>query len=120
MVKPTKLKSKMSRAGEPLYEASSGNVFADLGFADADDRLARSELALSIARFIRARKLTQTAAAALLGIDQPKVSRLLAGKLNGFSTEQLLRFLTVLGHDVSIVVRKRRDREPGLLTVDAP
>lgn len=109
----------MSKTREPDHEQGSGNVFADLGFADADDRLARSELALSIARVIRARKLTQTAAARLLGTDQPKVSRLLAGKLNGVSTEQLIRFLTALGHDVAIVVRERPDRGRGTLSVEA-
>ena len=54
-----------------------------------------------------------------IGVDQPKVSRLLAGKLNGFSTEQLMRFLTSLGHDVAIVVRARADRARGRFTVDA-
>lgn len=109
----------MSSSKAADHEVGSGNVFADLGFADADDRLARSKLAQSIAQVIAARKLTQTAAARLLGIDQPKVSRLLAGKLAGFSTEQLMRFLTTLGHDVAIVVRERKGGERGRLRVEA-
>lgn len=90
-------------------EPSSGNVFADLGFAHADEELAKADLALRISQLIAGRKLTQKKAAALLGIDQPKVSALLRGKLAGFSTERLLRFLNTLGQDVDIVVRPSRD-----------
>jgi len=87
-------------------EASSGNVFQDLGVAEPEEALAKSELAVLIARAIRARSLTQAKAGQLLGIDQPKVSELLRGRLTQFSTERLLRFLTALGHDVKIVVGK--------------
>ena len=66
---------------------SSGNVFADLGLPDAEDLLAKANLALHIRRTIEARKLTQTQAATLLGIDQPKVSSIINGRLEGFSTE---------------------------------
>lgn len=99
---------------------SSGNVFADLGLDNPEERLAKAELAVRIAAAIEARKLTQRAAAKVLGVDQPKISRLLRGQLYGFSTDQLLQFLTTLGQDVEIVVRNRpRRRARGKLTVRA-
>jgi predicted XRE-type DNA-binding protein len=109
----------MSKTKDNKVTLGSGNVYADLGFADAQDRLVKSDLALRIARIVKARRLTQVVAAERLGIDQPKVSRLLAGKLHGFSTEQLIRFLNALGHDVEIVVREKQRRNRGKLTVQA-
>lgn len=106
---PTK---KMKRATSPAHdvEASSGNVFADLELPDADAALAKAELARRICAILAARKLTQAQAAAILGSDQPKVSALIRGKLDGFSTDRLFRFLNVLGQEVEIVVRPRRQR----------
>jgi len=92
----------------PQVEASSGNVFADLAVPDADEALAKAELARRICALLAERKLTQARAAAVLGIDQPKVSALVRGKLEGFSTDRLFRFLNALGQDVEIVVRPRR------------
>jgi predicted XRE-type DNA-binding protein len=89
-----------------VITASTGNVFEDLGLPDADDRLAKAELARQIGIIIAARELTQRAAGQILGIDQPKVSALLSGQLSGFSLERLARFLTLLGRDVQIVVRE--------------
>jgi predicted XRE-type DNA-binding protein len=89
-------------------EASSGNVFADLGVPDSGEALAKAELAARICGILAERKLTQARAAALLGVDQPKVSALRRGKLSGFSTGRLFRFLNALGQDVEIVVRPRR------------
>ncbi len=86
-------------------QEGSGNVFADLGLPNAEERLAKANLALRITEAIRARRLTQVRAAQLFKIDQPKVSRLLRGQLSGFSTERLIRFLTMLGRDVEIVVK---------------
>jgi predicted XRE-type DNA-binding protein len=86
-------------------ERSSGNVFADLGLKNPEELLAKAKLVQRIADVIAERKLTQVRAAKLLGIDQPKVSALLRGKLDGFSTDRLFRFLNALGRDVEIVVR---------------
>ena len=83
---------------------SSGNVFADLGFAEPEKELMKSELASQIRQVIRRRRLTQVAAAALMGIDQPQVSALLNGRLANFSTDRLMRLLTALGQDVEIVI----------------
>jgi len=109
----------MSKASDTKVTHGSGNVFADLGFEDAEDRLAKSQLALQIAKVIKSRRLTQVAAAERLGIDQPKISRLVQGKLRGFSTAQLMRFLNALGHDVEIVVRERPRQKRGKLSVHA-
>jgi predicted XRE-type DNA-binding protein len=81
---------------------SSGNVFADLGLPNADELLIKAELAHQISELIEVRQLTQIAAAELLGIDQPKVSALMRGKLSGFSVERLFRFLNALGNNVEI------------------
>jgi predicted XRE-type DNA-binding protein len=89
---------------EIRVQPSSGNVFADLGLANADELLLKAELVRQISNLIDVKTLTQTEAAKLLGIDQPKVSALLNGKLSGFSTERLFRFLNALGSDVEIRV----------------
>jgi len=83
---------------------SSGNVFADMGLEDADELLIKADLAISIAAIIKRRGLNQTAAAKVLGIDQPKVSRLMRGDLYGFSIDQLIRLLGALGQKVSFTI----------------
>lgn len=98
---------------------SSGNVFADLGLPAADERLLKARLAAELARVIAGRKLTQRAAADLMGIDQPKVSHLLHGRLGGFSADRLLTWLTALGRDVEIIVRTPARRRPGRVHVHA-
>jgi predicted XRE-type DNA-binding protein len=98
----------------------SGNVFADLGLPDAKERLAKAELARQILNIIAKRRLTQTQAAELLGIDQPKVSALTRGKLSGFSMERLFHFMNALGRDVQITVKaKPRSRQQAHLKVTA-
>lgn len=90
------------------YVESSGNVFADLGLADAEERLAKAELAQKIGEILRKRGMTQGQAAVILGIDQPKVSALLCGRLARFSIDKLMQFALLLGQDVSITIRPRR------------
>jgi predicted XRE-type DNA-binding protein len=92
---------------------SSGNVFADLNLPQPDDLLAKAELAAKIIAEIQRRRLTQNQAAAILGIDQPKVSALKQGKLSGFSIERLMRFLLLLGRDVEITVKGRPKARAG-------
>jgi predicted XRE-type DNA-binding protein len=99
-----------------MVEASSGNVFADLDVPNADEALAKAELARRLCVLLAERKLTQARAAAVLGIDQPKVSALVRGRLEGFSTDRLFRFLNALGQDVEIVVRPRRRQHGRTLT----
>jgi predicted XRE-type DNA-binding protein len=87
------------------YTISSGNVFADLGLPNPEEALAKAELAHKIIVLIRARGLTQVQTAKLLGVDQPKVSALMRGRLTGFSLERLMRFLLLFGQDIQITVR---------------
>lgn len=99
-------------------DAGTGNVFADLGFADSDERRLRVQLAMQLNELIAARPLTQAQVAALFGIPQPHVSELRNYKLTRFSSERLLRFLTQLDRDVQIVIRpKARGRASGSLSV---
>lgn len=91
---------------------SSGNVFADLGFAAPEEELTKSQLASHIRQVIKRRRLTQAAAAEVMGVDQPEISALLNGRLAKFSSGRLMRLLTALGQDVEIVVKaKPRSRE---------
>lgn len=87
---------------EAIIHNSSGNVFEDLGIPDADEYLAKSELAAQIQKLIEVRQVKQADIGKLLGINQPKVSALLNGRLDGFSTDRLFRFLTKLGCDIQI------------------
>jgi predicted XRE-type DNA-binding protein len=84
---------------------SSGNVFADLALKKPGEMLAKAEIVQRICDIIAERRLTQTKAASLLGVDQPKISALMRGKLDGFSLDRLFRFLNALGRDVEIVIR---------------
>jgi predicted XRE-type DNA-binding protein len=89
------------------FEVSSGNVFADIGVAEPDEALVKAKIVEQIAHVLSTTKLNQTQAARLLRIDQPKVSALLRGRLGGFSLGRLLRYLTMLGKDVEIVIHNR-------------
>lgn len=99
---------------------SSGNVFKDLELPRPEEAQVKAELAAKVSAILGKRQLTQRAAATLLGIDQPKVSALLRGRLSGFSTERMMRFLVALGSDVEIVVKEHSTpRQVGHLTVVA-
>jgi predicted XRE-type DNA-binding protein len=101
----------------PVTE-SSGNVFADMGLPEAEEELTKAQLASHIRQVIKRQRLTQAAAATLMGIDQPKVSALLNGRLANFSSDRLMRLLTALGQDVDITVRaKPRNRTHGRIRV---
>ena len=86
---------------------SSGNVFADLGLRDAGEKQTKVRLAAAIQQIIQARRLSQTAAARLLDINQPKISALVNYHLEGFSVERLLHFLNALDRDIEIIIRKK-------------
>jgi predicted XRE-type DNA-binding protein len=83
----------------------STNVFADLGLPDAAERQAKTRLAMEINAILKDRGLRQTESAALLGVPQPKVSALVNYRLDGFSLEKLMTFLTALDQDVEILIR---------------
>jgi predicted XRE-type DNA-binding protein len=85
---------------------------------DAEEELTKAQLASHIRAVIKRQRLTQVAAAALMGIDQPKVSAILNGRLGNFSCERLMRLLTALGQDVEITVRaKPGNRANGCIRV---
>ena len=88
-------------------ERSSGNVFKDIGLGQSDELLVKSEIAARITVIIEKRGLTQARAAEILRIDQPSVSDLVRGRLRGFSSDRLFRFLNALGQDVRIVIVPR-------------
>ena len=100
----------MSRPSEITIEEGSTNVYADLGYANAAEMQRKSQLAAEIARAIKARHLTQERAAALLGIDQSKVSRIIRGQFRGVSEAKLLELVAKLGRDVRIVIGPVRRR----------
>ena len=115
-----------SRSAETTDEADgaitrgTGNVFADLGYADADERQTKLRLAHAINGVVARRRLTQAAAAGKLGVNQPKVSALANYKLDGFSVERLMTFLTALDQDVEIVIRRKpRSRAAARISVVA-
>lgn len=89
-------------------QESSGNIFADLALDNPRDRLVKAELAHRISQAIAGRKLTQTKAAEIMGLDQPKVSALMHGKLKGFSVERLFQCLNDLGHEIRITIHPVR------------
>lgn len=96
------------------------NVLADLGFEGADELSTKVQLAVNINRIIKGRHLKQAEVSALLGIPQPKVSQLMNFKLDGFSVERLMIFLTALHRDVEIRIRKApRSRNGGRIFVAA-
>src|ERR1700680_1829116 len=103
------------------YVESSGNIYADLGVANPQEARAKANLAHRIVDIIAGRKLTQVQAGKVLGVDQPKVSALMRGRLTDFSIERLVGFLLLLGHDVQITVtpKPHSSRKPPTLEVNA-
>jgi len=90
------------------YTEGSGNIYQDLGFIDAEERLIKARLAMNIDALIDKMKLTQDGAAKILGINQPKISALVNGKLSGFSIERLFKFLIILNQDINIIIKPHK------------
>jgi predicted XRE-type DNA-binding protein len=95
------------RKDDVVATVSSGNVFADLGLPNAEELGTKVRLAASLNAILAKRKMTQAEAARVLGVNQPKVSALKGYKLEGFSVERLMHFVTALEHDVVIEIRPR-------------
>ncbi|MGK7892772.1 MAG: helix-turn-helix domain-containing protein [Xenococcus sp. (in: cyanobacteria)] len=87
------------------FEESSGNVFADLNIPEPEQYLAKAQLAARICSIIQERGLTQSQAAEILHVNQPKISALMRGNLDGFSSDRLFRFLNYLDQEVVILIR---------------
>ena len=92
------------------YKTGSRNVFKDLGVPNADEHLVKAQLVFKIDTIMKERRLKQVEAAALFGIRQPDVSKMLRGEFRQFSVERLLRFLLALNQDVEIIIKPHRDR----------
>ena len=90
------------------FERGSTNVFADIGFADPEEHLLKAQLVHRISTIMKERKLTQAAAAAVVGVKQPDISDLMRGQFRVVSVEKLMHYLVALGHDVEIVVKPHR------------
>jgi predicted XRE-type DNA-binding protein len=105
--------AKVKRAGRKSekIEISGGNVFAELGFEDSEERLLKAKLASKIAQLIEEKGWTQAQTATRTALDQPKVSRLLRGQLSGFSADRLFAVLNRLGHSVEVRI-SAKERAP--------
>lgn len=101
-----------------MIERGSGNIFADMGLPNPKERLAKAGLASAIQDVIELRGLTQAQAGEIMGIDQPKVSKIIRGRLSEFSTERLLNYLIHLGLDIDIVIHKKVGRVDGQGTIN--
>src|SRR5208282_544434 len=110
------MKKQRNIEGVAIQEGS-GSVYADLGYADAEDMAVKARLVTKIGDIIRELGLTQEAAARVLSLTQPKISRLLKGQFRGISERRLLLCLTRLGKDVEIVVKPAPRRRAGRLTL---
>jgi len=106
----------MKTRGRGKVKESSGNIFADLSFPNAEREQLKAHLTLRIYRLIKQRGLTQAQAGKILGIKQPHVSALMRGQSGAFSVERLMDFLTALGQDIEITVKSAR-REHGEVLV---
>lgn len=102
---------------EIAVERGSGNVFADLGLPDPQERAFKADLSLCISRAMKAKGLNQTELGALVGLPQPAVSALLRGRLSGFSIDRLLGILNRLGHTVEVRVREEETPDARTLLV---
>jgi predicted XRE-type DNA-binding protein len=112
-------KASSADRGETITRGT-GNVFADLGYADAEERQTKLRLAHAINTIVASKRLSQTDAAARLGVGQPKISALAHYKLEGFSVERLMTFLTALDRDIEITIKKKpRSRDIGRVLVVA-
>jgi predicted XRE-type DNA-binding protein len=107
----------MSDIDNDVIIRGTSNVFEDLGLPDAAERQTKTRLAFAVNEVLKARHLKQREAAGLLGIPQPKVSALKNYRLDQFSVERLMEFLTALDHDVEIMIRPRSVSGTGHITV---
>ena len=99
-------------------EVGSTNVYADLGYPDAEALQRKASLASHIAWTIKARHLTHEAAAELLGIDQADIVKIVRGQFRSTSEAKMLEWIAMLGHDVTILVTKTTRQRPGKIELE--
>jgi predicted XRE-type DNA-binding protein len=100
------MKQSSRRRSLPRHESGSGNVYADLGIGDPEGMLVKAQLVTKIAEILAERGYTQTKASDILGVPQPKLSKILRGQFRGVSERKLMDCLAKLGRDVDIVVHR--------------
>jgi predicted XRE-type DNA-binding protein len=103
----------MSKSTLPAHDIGTGNIFVDLGLPDPEEHQLKAGMVVQLGRLIKDRKLSQTDAAALLGVKPPDLSNILRGHYRGCSVERLMRMLTAFDQDVEITIRPHR--EPGTI-----
>ena len=101
---------KTAKGGVQVFKGS-GNVFADLGYPNPEEALNKARIAYRISELIEEKKLTQTEAASLLGVDQPKVSKIRKGQIRDFSIERLLRFVSAMGENVEVIISSPKNAQ---------
>jgi predicted XRE-type DNA-binding protein len=89
------------------FEIGSGNVFADIGFDNAEEMLLKSELVRQINKIIKGRELNSLQARELLNLDEEVLANLSKGKLTELTLENLFRYLNILGRDLEVVLKPR-------------
>lgn len=105
---------------KPNVVPSSGNIFADLGLPNAEEKQTKVRLAFAINQIVAGQRLSQMGAARSLNVSQPKISALRNYRLDGFSVERLMNFLTALDRDVEILIRpKPKSRKTARVLVTA-
>jgi predicted XRE-type DNA-binding protein len=114
---PGRIRKANEMSADIPVHRGSGNVFADLGFDNSEEMQLRADLVQQMREIVARRKLTQMAAAELLGIKQPDLSALLRGRLTKYSLERLLKFMTILDRDVKIVVQAKPRHRPARITL---
>jgi len=112
-----KARTHEEELADTRVEIGSGSVYADLGYKNHEEMETKSNLVMEIAKAIKKKKLTQTLAAAMFGISQPKLSELLSGHFRGYSVERLIYFLNEIGQDVDIVVKSKPRNRKARVTV---
>lgn len=110
----------VKKAEKSKIRRGSTNVFADLGLPDSENHLVKAQLVSRMMDIMKARKLTQTETARIIGIAQPDISNLIHGRFRGYSIDRLMSFLVALDQDIEITVRsKAKGRNAGRMRVSA-
>lgn len=103
----------------PDAEVSSGNVFADLGFENPEEELAKAKLTIQIRRIIERRRLTQKQAGKVLGVTQSEVLNIIRGQVGRFTLDRLIKYLNALDMDVEIITRIKPENRSATVMVAA-
>lgn len=112
-----RIKAEENKTEDIEYTVSSGNVYADFGYPNPEEAQTKAELAMAITAIIKEKKLNQQQAAELIGIDQPKVSKITRGLLSEFTIERLMRFLLSLSYDIELKLKKHTARTAPIIHV---